>query len=58
MCVCVCVCVGYNFSWFEATLECERAPALESYGCLMIGNNHEIDFISLLETLKGVNDSQ
>ncbi len=52
------MCVGYNFSSFEATLECERAPASESYGYLMIGNDHETGPISLIETLKGATESQ
>ncbi len=43
---------------FEATLECARVPVPESYGLLMIGNNHEKELISLLEILKDASESQ
>ncbi len=48
----------YNFSWFEANLECGRAPSLEICGLLTIGNNHVKNVISLLETLKYTTESQ
>ncbi len=36
----------------EATLACERVPASERCGKLMVDNDHETDLIRLLETLK------
>ncbi len=47
MCVCCELWARYDFSWFEATLECERVPALESWGKLRIGNNNEKGLTSL-----------
>ncbi len=47
----------YDFSWFEDILECGRVFASESCGVLMIGNNHEKDLISLLETLQDTTES-
>ncbi len=43
---------------FKATLNCGRVPASESSALLMIGNNHEKDLISLLETLKDTTELQ
>ncbi len=60
--VCACVCfelwIRYDFSWFEATLECGRVPVSESCGLLMIGNHHNKDLISLLEIRKDTSESQ
>ncbi len=44
--------IRHDFSWLGATLECGRVTASESYGLLMIGNNHELDLTNLLETLR------
>ncbi len=50
--------IQYDFSWFEATLECGRVPVPESCGLLMIDKNYEKALISLLETLKEATGSQ
>ncbi len=42
----------YDFSWFEATLECGRVHASES--C----SNHEKGLIRLVDILKGITESQ
>ncbi len=48
----------YGLSWFKDTLECGRVPASKRCGLLMIGNNHENDLISLLDTPKDTTNSQ
>ncbi len=40
------------------TLECGRVPVSESCGKLMIGNDHEKDLFSLIETLEDTMESQ
>ncbi len=58
MCKCFELCLRYDFSWFKAIMEVERVLASEGCGQLMIGNNHEKNLISLLETLKDTAESQ
>ncbi len=48
----------YDFSWFEATLECGLVHVSKSCGLLVIGNKNEKDLISVSEELKDTTKSQ